>query len=72
VFEDFRVSAAMLNAFYRRSPQAPAKVRTLLKYLSAQYNGEPPWERLLFRDRPHLRRIVLGPECDSSAVGRLQ
>jgi DNA-binding transcriptional LysR family regulator len=72
VFEDFRVSAAMLNAFYRRSPQAPAKVRTLLKYLSAQYDGQPPWERLLFRDRPHLRRIVHGPECDSSVVGRLQ
>ena len=26
VFDDFRVGAAMLNAFYRRSPQVPAKV----------------------------------------------
>ena len=33
VFEDFRVDAAMLNAFYRRSPRLPAKVRMLLKYL---------------------------------------
>ena len=39
VFEDFRVAAAMLNAFYRRSPQVPAKVRMLLKYLSEQYGG---------------------------------
>jgi DNA-binding transcriptional LysR family regulator len=73
VFEDFRVEAAMLNAFYRRSPQVPAKVRMLLKYLAEQYNGEPPWERRLFRNRPRLRRIVYGPECASSgAKGRLQ
>ena len=31
VFEDFRVGAAMLNAFYRRSPRLPAKVRMLLR-----------------------------------------
>jgi hypothetical protein len=73
VFEDFRVEAAILNAFYRRSPQVPAKVRMLLKYLAEQYNGEPPWERRLFRNRPRLRRIVYGPECASSgAKGRLQ
>ena len=41
----------MLNAFYRRSPQVPAKVRMLLKYLNEQYGGEPPWERRLFRGR---------------------
>jgi hypothetical protein len=50
----------MLNAFYRRSPQVPAKVRTLLNYLVEQYGGQPPWERRLLRDRPHLRRIVCG------------
>ena len=73
VFEDFRVEAAMLNAFYRRSPQVPAKVRMLLKYLAAQYDGEPPWERRLFRNRDHLRRVVYGPECASSGgKGRLQ
>jgi len=63
VFDDFRVEAAMLNAFYRRSPQVPAKVRTLLKYLSDHYGGEPPWERQLFRERPELRRIVHGAPC---------
>jgi len=73
VFDDFRVEPAILNAFYRRSPQVPAKVRTLLKFLSEQYGGEPPWERRLFRNRAHLRRIVHGPECASSGTqGRLQ
>ena len=61
VFDDFRVSAAMLNAFYRRSPRLPAKVRMLLRFLAEQYEGEPPWEQLLFRDRPQLRRVVDGP-----------
>ena len=72
VFEDFRVSAAMLNAFYRRSPQAPAKVRTLLKYLSAQYDGQPPWERLLFRrpaaSAPH--RLRAGLRFRRQHIGR--
>ncbi len=73
VFEDFRVDAARLNAFYRRSPQVPAKVRMLLKYLKNQYDSEPPWERRLFRGRAHLRRIIYGPECATSATGgRLQ
>jgi DNA-binding transcriptional LysR family regulator len=73
VFDDFRVDAAVLNAFYRRSPQVPAKVRMLLKYLKDQYDGEPPWERRLFRGRAHLRRIVYGPECASATTrGRLQ
>jgi len=66
VFDDYRVEAAILNAFYRRSPQVPAKVRMLLKYLKEEYDGEPPWERRLFRGRAHLRRIVYGPECVSS------
>ena len=66
VFDDYRVEAAILNAFYRRSPQVPAKVRMLLKYLKEEYDGEPPWERRLFRGRAHLRRIVCGPECVSS------
>ena len=61
VFEDFRVGAAMLNAFYRRSPRLPAKVRMLLRFLAEQYDGEPPWEQRLFRDRPQLRRVVCGP-----------
>jgi DNA-binding transcriptional LysR family regulator len=61
VFEDFRVSAAMLNAFYRRSPRLPAKVRMLLRFLAEQYEGEPPWEQRLFGDRPQLRRVVYGP-----------
>lgn len=73
VFEDFSVDAAVLNAFYRRSPPVPAKVRMLLKYLKDQYDDEPPWERRLFRGRAHLRRIVYGPECASTATGgRLQ
>jgi DNA-binding transcriptional LysR family regulator len=63
VFEDFRVEAAILNAFYRSSPRLPAKVRMLLKYLAEQYAGEPPWEQRLFRDRPELRRVVYGPPC---------
>ena len=62
VFDDFRVETAILNAFYRRAPQVPAKVRMLLKYLREAYGGEPPWERRLFRGRPHLRRVVYGPE----------
>ena len=66
VFDDYRVEAAILNAFYRRSPQVPAKVRMLLKYLKEEYDGEPPWERRLFRGRAQLRRIVCGPECVSS------
>ena len=45
VFEDFRVGAAILNAFYRRSPRLPAKVRMLLRFLAGQYDGEPPWEQ---------------------------
>ena len=61
VFEDFRVGATILNAFYRRSPRLPAKVRMLLRFLAEQYDGEPPWEQRLFRDRPHLRRVVYGP-----------
>jgi len=63
VFDEYRVDAAMLNAFYRRSPQVPAKVRMLLKYLAEQYASEPPWERRLFRNRAQLRRIVYGPDC---------
>ena len=51
----------MLNAFYRRSPRLPAKVRMLLRFLAEQYEGEPPWEQRLFRDRPQLRRAVYGP-----------
>ena len=69
VFGDYRVEPAMLSAFYRRSPQVPAKVRMLLSYLSEQYGGEPPWERRLFRDRPKLRRVVYGPECASARTG---
>jgi len=61
VFEDFRVGAAILNAFYRRSPRLPAKVRMLLRFLAERYDGEPPWEQQLFRDRPELRRVVYGP-----------
>ena len=73
VFEEFRVEPAILNAFYRRSPQVPAKVRMLLKFLSELYSDEPPWERLLFRHRPRLRRVVRGPDCVSSGTkGRLQ
>lgn len=63
VFDEFRVEAATLNAFYRRSPQVPAKVRMLLKYLKEQYDGEPPWERRLFLGRPHIRRVVYRPDC---------
>jgi DNA-binding transcriptional LysR family regulator len=62
VFEDFRVGAAMLCAFYRRSPRLPAKVRMLLGFLAEQYDDEPPWEQKLFRDRPQLRRVVYGPQ----------
>jgi DNA-binding transcriptional LysR family regulator len=69
VFDDFRVEAATLNAFYRRSPRLPAKVRMLLKYLAEQYGGEPPWEQRLFRDRPHLRRVVYGPSCANEEPG---
>jgi DNA-binding transcriptional LysR family regulator len=58
VFEDFQVESATLNAFYRRSPQVPAKVRMLLNFLADEYGGQPPWERRLFRDRPQLRRII--------------
>jgi DNA-binding transcriptional LysR family regulator len=68
VFDDYRVEPAILNAFYRRSPQVPAKVRTLLKYLVEKYGSEPPWERRLFRNREHLRRIVRGPKCGSSGT----
>jgi DNA-binding transcriptional LysR family regulator len=69
VFDDFRVEPAILSAFYRRSPQVPAKVRMLLKYLTEQYGGDPPWERRLFRNRAQLRRIVYGAECSSSGTG---
>jgi len=69
VFADFRLESAMLSAFFRRSPQVPAKVRMLLSYLSEQYGGEPPWERRLFRDRPKLRRIVYEPECAQAETG---
>jgi DNA-binding transcriptional LysR family regulator len=62
VFEDFRVAPATLNAFYRRSPRLPAKVRLLLRFLAEQYEGEPPWEQRLFHERPQLRRIVCGPQ----------
>ena len=62
MFEEFRVSAAILNAFYRRSPQLPAKVRMLLRFLAELYEGEPPWEQRLFRDCPQLRRAVYGPK----------
>jgi DNA-binding transcriptional LysR family regulator len=72
VFDEFRVAAAILCAFYRRSPRLPAKVRMLLRYLLEQYGGEPPWERRLFRDRPDLRRIVYGPECAPPAMGGKQ
>ena len=57
------VDSAMLSAFYRRSPQVPAKVRMLLKYLNEQYGSEPPWERRLFRGRrsppPHRLRTEM-------------
>jgi DNA-binding transcriptional LysR family regulator len=66
VFDDFQAQTAMLNAFYRRSPQVPAKVRLLLKYLAEQYSGEAPWEERLFRGRPDLRRII----CGSPSSGR--
>jgi hypothetical protein len=36
-----------LSAFYRKSPQVPAKVRSFLRYLSDVYSGMPPWEREL-------------------------
>ena len=65
VFEDFMVQSAMLSAFYRRSPQVPAKVRMLLKYLIEQYGDRPPWEQRLVYDRPHLRRILSLAECSS-------
>ena len=66
VFEDFIVESAMLNAFYRRSLQVPAKVRMLLKYSGSNNDGDsPPWERRLFPDRPHLRRIVSLATCSS-------
>ena len=41
----------------------------LLKYLSEQYGGEPPWEQRLFRDRPHLRRVVYGPSRAEEELG---
>jgi DNA-binding transcriptional LysR family regulator len=69
VFDDFRVGAAVLSAFYRRSPRLPAKVRMLLRYLCEHYGGEPPWEQRLFRDRPLLRRVVYGPSCATEDLG---
>ncbi len=65
VFEDFVVKSAMLSAFYRRSPQVPAKVRMLLKYLVEQYGDRPPWEQRLIHDRPHLLRLVSLAVCSS-------
>ena len=65
VFDDFMVQSAMLSAFYRRSPQVPAKVRMLLKYLIEQYGDRPPWEQRLVYDRPHLRRILSLAACSS-------
>lgn len=73
VLKDFRVEAAMLTAFYRRSPQVPAKVRSLLSFLVEEYGDEPPWERRLFHDRPRLRAVVHGPSCAAErARGRSQ
>jgi DNA-binding transcriptional LysR family regulator len=68
VFEDFRVGAAMLSAFYRRSPRLPAKVRMLLRFLAERYGGEPPWEQRLFGDRPQLRRVVCGPSPSAKNI----
>ena len=65
VFDHFMVQSALLSAFYRRSPQVPAKVRMLLKYLTEQYGDQPPWEQRLVYDRPHLRRILSLAACAS-------
>ena len=61
-----------LNAFYRRSPQVPAKVRMLLKYLKEQYDGEPPWERRLFLGRAThpSRRLPARMHSGENNIGR--
>lgn len=60
VFENLPVESAVLSAFYRRSPQVPAKVRMFLNYLEEQYNGVPPWEQRLIRDRESIRPSICG------------
>ncbi|MBT8083836.1 MAG: LysR family transcriptional regulator [Woeseia sp.] len=60
VLPQHRIQSASLDAWYRRTPFIPMKIRILLNYLKQRYGDFPPWEKRLLESMPELRAI-LGP-----------
>lgn len=60
VLPEHRIESASLDAWYRRTPFIPMKIRILLNFLKQRYGDFPPWEKRLLSEMPELR-LALGP-----------
>lgn len=61
IFPEYRIQSISLDAWYRRTPYIPMKIRILLNFLKRRYGEFPPWEKRLLSSLPELR-ANLGPE----------
>lgn len=55
-----RIKSISLDAWYRRTPYTPMKIRILLNFLKQRYGDFPPWEKRLIGAMPELSGL-LGP-----------
>ena len=66
VLPQHRIRSIGLDAWYRRTPHIPMKIRILLNFLRQRYGEFPPWEQRLMEAMPELS-ANLGPR-PSTAV----
>ncbi|MEM9171198.1 MAG: LysR family transcriptional regulator [Pseudomonadota bacterium] len=60
VCPEHRIDSIGLDAWYRRTPFIPMKIRILLNFLRQRYGDFPPWERRLLEARPEWKNNI-GP-----------
>ena len=60
VLPQHRIQSISLDAWYRRTPYIPMKIRILLNFLKQRYGEFPPWERRILKAMPELKNS-LGP-----------
>lgn len=60
VLPEHPIQSIALEAWYRRTPYIPMKIRILLNFLKQRYGDFPPWERRLVNSMPELRDVI-GP-----------
>ena len=66
VLPEHRIQSASLDAWYRRTPFIPMKIRILLNFLKQRYGDFPPWEKRILKSMPELR-TVLGPRSTDNS-----